>query len=143
LRVTDAKGATATSLVPVKVAARPLKTAPDISTPVLWSPRPRGIMLVDLTITIPKNTSLAVTCKGSGCPRGTFRRHSKKTKGARFTFGQLERRLGAGARITVIFKRPGYVTGWDTITVRGSGKDRTVLREGCKLSGFKKQKRCP
>ena len=100
-------------------------------------------MLVDLTITIPKDTSLAVSCKGSGCPRGTFRRHSKKTKGARFTFGQLERRLGAGARITVIFKRPGYVTGWDTITIRGSGKDRTVLREGCKLSGFKKQKRCP
>jgi PKD repeat protein len=143
LLVTDSKGATATSLVPVKVAAKPLKPAPDINSTVSWSPRAGGITLLSLTVKVPSNTSVAVSCKGGGCPRGTFHKHSKKKRSARLTFGQFAGKFSGGAKISVIFKRPGYITGWDTITILGRGKDRIVQREGCKLRAAKKQKRCP
>jgi PKD repeat protein len=144
LRVTDAKGAQVAASKPVQVAKRDLKPPANIDTAILSSLKRGGIAVLDFTVTVPKSTSVAVTCKGSGCPRGTFRKKARKKKAA-LGFPQLEdRRLGGGAKINVIFKRPGYITGWDTITIRRTGRDRTVIREGCKFSAAqKKQKRCP
>jgi large repetitive protein len=144
LRVTDAKGAQVTASKPVHVAKRDLKPPSNIDTAILSSLKSGGIAVLDFTVTVPKRTSVAVTCKGRGCPRGTFRKTSRQKKAA-LGFPQLEgRRLWGGAKISVIFKRSGYITGWDTITIRRTGKDRTVIREGCKFSSAqKKQKRCP
>jgi PKD repeat protein len=144
LRVTDSKGAQVTASKTIKVARKPLKKPNDIDTSALWSPRTRGVMLVSFSATVPANTSVAVTCKGGGCPRGVFHKRSKKKRGALLTFGVLEGRLSGGAKINVIFKRPGHLTGWDIITIRATGRDRIGLREGCKLSSKqKKWKRCP
>jgi hypothetical protein len=143
LRVTDDRGAAATASVPVKVARKPLKPVPDIASTVRWSARPGGIRLVALIVVVPANTFVTVSCKGSGCPKGSFRKHSKKKKRGRLVFTQLRRNLNAGARIDIVFRRPGYVTGWDTVKVRGRGEDRVVQLEGCKLGTAKKQKRCP
>jgi PKD repeat protein len=141
LQVTDSKGATAVSTQPVKVGAKPLRNPPDVQSSVSYGPRDWGIMLTSFTVKVPSKTSVSVTCHGRGCPRGTFRKSSKK-KGAMLAFSHVTGSLRAGAKINIIFARPGYITGWDVITVRG-GKRRTVLREGCKPSGAKKQKRCP
>ena len=141
LRVTDSKGATSVAGVPVKVAPKPLRNPSDIQSTVSGYRKDWGILLTSLTVQVPSRTSVSVTCKGSGCPRGTFRKHSKK-KPALLTFKKVKGSLHAGARINIIFTRPGYITGWDTITVRG-GNRRTLLREGCKPRGAKKQKHCP
>jgi YD repeat-containing protein len=144
LRVTDAKGAQVTASKPVQVAKRDLKPPSNIDTAILAALKSGGIAVLDFTVTVPKSTSVAVTCKGRGCPRGTFRKKSRQKKAA-LDFRQLEgRRLWGGAKINVIFKRSGYISGWDIITIRRTGKDRTVIREGCKFSSAqKKQKRCP
>ena len=144
LRVTDAKGAQLTASKSVQVAKRDLKPPSNIDTAILAALKSGGISVLDFTVTVPKSTSVAVTCKGRGCPRGTFRKKSRQKKAA-LGFPQLEgRRLWGGARINVIFKRSGYITGWDVITIRRTGADRTVIREGCKFSSRqKKQKRCP
>ena len=98
-----------------------------------------GIVVVGFTIKTPAQTSVAVTCKGGGCPRGTFHKRTRK-KAATLAFPKLKGNLRAGAKINIIFARTGRITGWDVYTV---GRGKTALREGCKPSGAKKQKRCP
>lgn len=141
LRVTDSKGAQSTSTQTIAVAKKDLGPPPDVVSSVSYSPRRWGIVLASFTVKVPSQTSVAVSCKGRGCPRGTFRKRSKK-KGARLAFPAIHGSLRAGVKINIVFSKPGRLTGWDVITVRGD-KRRTVLREGCKLPGFKKQKRCP
>ena len=65
-----------------------------------------------------------------------------KKKPATLAFPKPTGSLRAGAKINIVFTAPGRITGWDTITVRGRNR-RIVIREGCKFSGAKKQKRCP
>jgi hypothetical protein len=95
--------------------------------------------VVSFTLKTPAKTSVAVSCKGRGCPHGTFHKRTHK-KGATLGFPQLKANLHAGAKVNIIFARAGRITGWDVITVRGG---KTSLREGCKPRGAKKQKRCP
>jgi len=139
LRVTDSKGATATSMVPVKVAAKPLRNPQNVVSSVSYERRSWGIVVVGFSLKTPSKTSVAVTCKGRGCPGGTFRKRTR-TKSATLSFPQLARGLRAGAKINIVFTKPGRLTGWDVITVKPG---KTALREGCKIGRAKKQKRCP
>jgi PKD repeat protein len=140
LRVTDQWGAQVTTTKPIKVG-KPILSAPqDLGTEVSYTRKSWGIVVVAFRVETPARTSVAVSCKGKGCPRGTFRRKTGK-KGATFKFSQLNGSLHAGAKINVLFAKKGRITGWDVITIR-SGK--TSLREGCKFSSKqKKWKRCP
>jgi PKD repeat protein len=140
LRVTDQWGAAVTVTKPIKVAKPILKQPQDLGTEVSYTRKSWGIVVVAFRVKTPAKTSVAVSCKGAGCPRGTFRKKTRK-KGATFGFSQLKGSLHAGAKINVVFAKKGRYTGWDVITVRGG---KTSLLEGCKLSGKQKRwKRCP
>jgi PKD repeat protein len=140
LRVTDAKGATTTSAVPVKVGAKPLKAPVDVKRSIGWAPRDWGIQLVALIVKVPSRTTVSVHCAGRGCPRGTFKKHTGKKKG-RLVFDKLHGSVRAGAKITVVSTRKGHITAFDTYLVRGNGRS-PVLREQCKW-GTKKPRACP
>jgi hypothetical protein len=140
LRVTDRWGAQVIATKRVKVGKPDLRAPQDIGTEVSYTRKSWGIGVVGFIVKTPAKTSVAVSCKGKGCPRGTFRKKTGK-KGAKLSFPQLRGGLYAGAKINVVFTKKGRLTGWDVITVR---KGSTSLREGCKLlSRQKKQKRCP
>ena len=140
LRVTDQWGAAVTTTKPIKVAKPNLRGPQDLGTEVSYTRKSWGIVVVGFTVKTPAKTSVAVSCKGRGCPRGTFRKKTGK-KSATFRFSQLNGSLYAGAKINVVFAKKGRFTGWDLITVRPG---KTSLREGCKLSSKqKKWKRCP
>jgi hypothetical protein len=141
LRVTDGKGATATSLVGVKVAAKPLKGPVDIKRRIGFIPRKWGIELGVLLVKVPSKTTVAVKCTGRGCPHGTFKKRTKKKAGT-LIFDKLRGSVRAGARITVVTTRTGHITAYDTYIVRGDGRG-PLLREQCKLRGKKKPQRCP
>jgi PKD repeat protein len=141
LRVTDAKGATATTTQDVKVTRKSLRNPPDVTSSISYIRRKWGAEVLNFTVAVPSRTSVTVKCKGRGCPRGTFRKRSKRKK-AVLRFPKLDGNLRAGAKISIIFIRPGHITGWDTITIRGDYR-RTVRREQCKLPGAKKPKACP
>jgi hypothetical protein len=139
LRVTDAKGAEAVSTQLVKVAAPVLANPQDVLSVVSYTRKPWGISVLQFTVEVPPKTAVSVSCKGRGCPRGTFHKRSTK-KGATLGFPKLKGSLYAGAKINVIFAKTGRITGWDVITVK---RGKTSLRQGCKIGRAKQQKRCP
>jgi PKD repeat protein len=139
LRVTDAKGAEAISTQVVTVKGPVLRNPQDVGTVLSYQRRSWGVLVVGLTVKTPAKTSVAVTCKGRGCPRGTFRKRTRK-KSATLSFPKLTGSLRAGAKVNIVFAKSGRLTGWDVYTV---GHGKTALREGCKIGRAKKQKRCP
>jgi PKD repeat protein len=141
LRVTDSKGATAVSTRAVKVGARPLKPPVDIKRSIGFARRNWGIQLVVLLVKVPSKTAVSVDCTGPGCPSGTFRQRSKK-KAATLRFDKVRGSLRAGAKITVVTTRKGYISGYDTYLVRG-GNRAPLLREQCRMPGKKKPRACP
>jgi PKD domain len=136
LRVTDSRGATATRTETFEVEAEPLKGPVDLKRSLGYIRERWGIRLVILVVKVPAKTTVSVTCKGSGCPRGTFTKRSRK-KAAQLRFTKLRGSVRAGAKIIVVTKRAGHVPAYDVYTVRG-GKRRPLLREGCKPPGAKK-----
>jgi PKD repeat protein len=140
LRVTDQWGAVVTTSKSINVVAPNLDPPQDLRTDISYTRKSWGIVVVGFTVKTPAKTSVAVSCKGKGCPRGTFRKKTGK-KSATLKFSQLNGSLRAGAKINVIFTKRGRFTGWDLITVH---RGQTSLRQGCKLSSKqKKWKRCP
>jgi PKD repeat protein len=139
LRVTDSKGAQATSTQVITVKGPVLRNPQDVGSVLSYTRRSWGVVVVGLTIKTPAQTSVAVTCKGHGCPHGTFHKRTRK-KAATLAFPKLTGGLSAGAKVNIVFTKPGRITGWDVYTV---GHGKTALREGCKLGRAKKQKRCP
>jgi large repetitive protein len=139
LRVTDAKGAEAISTQVVTVKGPVLRNPQDVGTVLSYQRRSWGVLVVGLTVKTPAKTSVAVTCRGRGCRRGTFRKRTRK-KSATLSFPKLTGSLRAGAKVNIVFAKSGRLTGWDVYTV---GHGKTALREGCKIGRAKKQKRCP
>ena len=71
--------------------------------------QPWGMTVVAFTVKVPSKTSVAVTCKGRGCPRGTFRQRSARRRATLMTFRALKGNLRAGAKINVdLSQRPGH-----------------------------------
>jgi hypothetical protein len=140
LRVTDARGATAVSTQQVKVAARPLDGAPSVTKTLGYARRAWGIQVVALYVEVPARTTVKVTCKGRGCPHGTFVKRSSK-RGTQLRFGKFHGFLKTGAQITVISYRHGSIAEYFTYTVRGGHKE-PLKRKRCKALGAKKYGSC-
>jgi PKD repeat protein len=141
LRVTDSKGATSTTAVPVKVGAKPLKGPVRVQRRIGFARRDWGIELVALVVKVPSRTTVTVKCTGRGCPKGTFKKRTKKKAGT-LKFDKLRGSVRAGAKITVVSAHTGHITAYDTYVVRGRQRG-PLLREQCRLPGKKKPQRCP
>ena len=88
------------------------------------------MLLVRLEVRVPSKTTVKVSCKGSGCPRGSFVKRSGK-RPATLRFTKRHGSLKAGAKVVVLTTRTGYVSGYDTYASRGFGPP--VLKERCKV----------
>jgi PKD repeat protein len=140
LRVTDSKGATATSTVQVKVGAKPLSPAPDILTTYGWSPRSWGTRILYLYVEVPKRTNVRIRCSGHGCPSGKFlKRSGKRATTLRFT--KFAGSLHSGAKVTVIGWRSGSLAEYFMLKVRGGNKAPLKVKR-CKALSAKKYHSC-
>jgi PKD repeat protein len=140
LRVTDSKGATAVVTQTVKVGAKPYTSSPDVTKTLGYARRSWGIQVVALYVSVPARTTVKVTCKGRGCPRGTFVKRSGK-RATQLRFNKFRGFLKAGAKITVISSRNGSIAEYFTYTVRGDHKE-PLKRKRCKAPGSKKYRSC-
>jgi PKD repeat protein len=140
LRVTDSKGATDTLAQAIKVGAKPYGQPPDVTKTLGYARRSWGIQVVALYVSVPARTTVKVTCKGRGCPRGTFVKRSGK-KGTQLRFTRFRGLLRAGAKITVVSSRNGSIAEYFTYTVRGDHRP-PLKRKRCKAPGAKKYSRC-
>jgi PKD repeat protein len=140
LRVTDSKGATDAIAQTVKVGAKPYGQPPDVTKTLGYARRSWGIQVVALYVSVPARTTVKVTCKGRGCPHGTFVKRSKK-RSTQLRFSKFHGLLRAGAKITVISSRNGSIAEYFTYTVRG-GHREPLKRKRCKAPGAKKYSRC-
>jgi PKD repeat protein len=140
LRVTDSKGATATAAATVKVGAKPYGQPPDVTKTLGYARRSWGIQVVALYVSVPAHTTVKVTCKGRGCPHGTFVKRSKK-RSTQLRFSKFRGLLRAGAKITVISSRNGSIAEYFTYTVRGNHRE-PLKRKRCKAPGAKKYRSC-
>ncbi|MBA3262975.1 MAG: PKD domain-containing protein [Thermoleophilaceae bacterium] len=141
LRVTDSKGATATTAVPVKVAAKPYKPPPDVTKTLGYARRKWGLLVVALIVRVPSKTTVRVQCKGRGCPRGKFVKRSRK-KAAALRFTKFKGSLRQGATITVISSRSDSIAEYFTYKVRGNERSPLKIKR-CKTPGAKKLRACP
>ena len=140
LRVTDSKGATNTITQQIKVGAKPYTSPPDVISTLGYARRSWGIQVVALYVSVPARTTVKVTCKGRGCPHGTFVKRSKK-KSTQLRFTRFRGFVKAGAKITVISSRNGSIAEYFTWTVRGDHKE-PLKRKRCKAPGAKKYGSC-
>jgi hypothetical protein len=140
LRVTDSNGATDTVTQNVKVSAKPLGPPPDATKTLGYARRSWGIQVVALYVSVPARTTVKVTCKGRGCPHGTFVKSSKK-KAAQLRFTKFRGFLKAGAKITVISYRRGSIAEYFIYTVRGDHKP-PLKRKRCKALSATKYGSC-
>jgi PKD repeat protein len=140
LRVTDSKGATDAIAQTIKVGAKPYGQPPDVTKTLGYARRSWGIQVVALYVSVPARTTVKVTCKGRGCPHGTFVKRSKK-RSTQLRFSKFHGLLRAGAKITVISSRNGSIAEYFTYTVRG-GHREPLKRKRCKAPGAKKYSRC-
>jgi hypothetical protein len=136
LRVTDSRGAVETSAQTVVVQPKQLKAPVDVKRSLGYIREDWGVRLVVLYVKVPAKTTVKVSCKGKGCPRGTFVKRTKD-KRAKLRFDQLKGSVRAGAKVTVISTRLGHVPAYDIYTIR-DGNRSPVLREGCRPPGTKR-----
>jgi PKD domain len=140
LRVTDSKGATAVVTQAVKVGAKPYGPPPDVTKTLGYARRSWGIQVVALYVHVPARTTVKLTCKGRGCPHGTFLKRSKK-RSTQLRFSKFQGFLKAGAKITVISSRSGSISEYFTYTVRGNHREPLKTKR-CKAPGAKKYRSC-
>jgi PKD domain len=140
LRVTDSKGATDVVSAAVTVGRKPYSSSPDVTKTLGYARRSWGIQVVALYVSVPARTTVKVTCKGRGCPRGPFVKRSGK-RGTQLRFSKFRGFLKAGAKITVISSRNGSIAEYFTYTVRGNHKE-PLKRKRCKAPGSKKYRSC-
>ena len=62
----------------VRVRAKPLKGPVDVKRRIGFARREWGIQLVALLVKVPARTTVTVKCTGRGCPKGTFKKRTKK-----------------------------------------------------------------
>jgi PKD repeat protein len=140
LQVTDSKGATDTITQNIKVGAKPYTSPPDVTKTLGYARRSWGIQVVALYVSVPARTTVKVTCKGRGCPHGTFVKRSKK-KSTQLRFTNFRGLLKAGAKITVVSSRNGSIAEYFTYTVRGDHRP-PLKRKRCRAPGAKKYRSC-
>jgi PKD repeat protein len=91
--------------------------------------------LTSVSMLAPKGAVLAVRCAGGGCPsKSSFQLHMKKARSLRLP--QLQRTFRAGAHITIVVTKKGFVPKRIRVTFR---RGRPPLRvEQCLMPGTRK-----
>jgi hypothetical protein len=117
-----------------------LSPPPDATKTLGYARRSWGIQVVALYVSVPARTTVKVTCKGRGCPHGTFVKRSKK-KSTQLRFTKFRGFLKAGAKITVISYRQGSIAEYFIYTVRGDHKP-PLKRKRCKALSATKYGSC-
>jgi PKD repeat protein len=142
LRVTDSRGATATSERRIDVLARPLKLLTGVKVTLFGNLTARGVRLKRLLVRTPGKANVKVTCKGKKCPKGARAASTRPAKTKRVRFKKFERAFPAGTLITVTVTRPGYIGQQTTIKIR-KGLRRYIRRDSCLRPGSSKPIACP
>jgi hypothetical protein len=158
LRVTDVTtGAvsTGTQLVtvtsPVSTVAKQAKPAPRLMSPfpvvrITGKVGRKGATIRRLTIRAPYGSTVAIRCRGRGCPfrrkNQTLARAGAKTPSTTIRVKKLEQRLlRAGASIKILVSRPGEIGKYTRFKIRtGKAPLRTDL---CLAPGSTAPKECP
>jgi large repetitive protein len=140
LRVTDARGATATAERRIEVLERPARLLHGVKITLLGNLTRRGAKLERLLVRTPAGATVKITCKGQGCPKGTTRKRAPKTQ--RLRFKKFERSFPAGTLITVTVTRSGYIGQHTTIKIRDRLR-RYVRRDRCIHPAAGKPIACP
>jgi PKD repeat protein len=142
LRVTDARGATATAERRIDVLERPLKLLTGVKVTLFGNLTSRGVRLKRLLVRTPGKANVRVTCKGKKCPKGARAASTRPAKTKRVRFKKFERAFPAGTLITVTVTRPGYIGQQTTIKIR-KGLRRYIRRDSCLRPGSSKPIACP
>jgi hypothetical protein len=157
LRVTDIDDAVSTAyqLVkiesPVSAVGRQGKSAPRLMSPfpvvrITGKVGPEGALIRRLTIRAPVGSTVAIRCRGRGCP---FRRKSQtlalagvKTPSKTIRVKKLERRLlRSGASIKILVSRAGEIGKYTRFKIR-TGKPPLRI-DMCLAPGSTAPKECP
>lgn len=144
LRVTDSGGATAIAFASVEV-----RPADRLMASRLLSPFPvvriRGLLLrmgvrvTMLQVRAGPGVSVAVRCRGVGCPYPGARAETKRGREVRIR--RFERYLRAGTRLEVLVTKPGRIGKYTEFTIRrGRPPSR---RDMCIWPGAKRRSACP
>jgi hypothetical protein len=157
LRVTDIDDAVSTAYQPVTIASpvsaggKQGKSPPRLMSPfpvvrIAGKVGPRGALIRRLTVRAPVGSTVAIRCRGRGCP---FRRKSQtlalagaKAPSKTIRVKKLERRLlRGGASIKILVSRAGEIGKYTRFKIRtGKAPLRTDL---CLAPGSTAPKECP
>jgi hypothetical protein len=121
-------------LKPVTPAApRPLRPFPVVRIKGVLTPD--GAQITLLSVRAPRGVTIAVRCRGRGCPRKAF----TAPPGVR-RLGLFERALPAGTRLTLRITRRGFIGKYTSFVIRrGAAPAR---RDRCLRPGSAKPERC-
>jgi hypothetical protein len=99
---------------------------------------PSGSAFREFSIRGPRTASVRIHCRGRGCP---FRSRRFRLRKRRVRVRSLQRALGAGARITVVVARRGFIGKYSRFRIRaGRVPART---DACLRPGERRPSRCP
>ena len=142
LRVTDSRGAAATTERRINAVKRPPKLLSGVKVTLFGDLTRTGVQLKRLVVRTPAKTTVKVSCKGRKCPEGARAASRRTSKTTRLRFKKFERSFPAGTLIKVTVTRPGYIGQYTSIRVR-SGLRRYIRRDRCILPGATKPTVCP
>jgi hypothetical protein len=142
LRVTDARGASATSERRIDVLKRPLKLLAGVKVTLFGDLTRTGVRLKGLLVRTPAKATVRVTCQGRKCPKGARAASRRTSKTQRLRFKKFERSFRGGTLITVTVTRSGYIGQHTTIKIR-SGQRRYIRRDRCVMPAASKPVACP
>jgi hypothetical protein len=157
LRVTDIDDAVSTAYQPVTIGSpagpggKQGKPAPRLMSPfpvvrITGKVGPRGALIRRLTIRAPVGSTVAIRCRGRGCPfrrkNQTLARAGAKSPSRTIRVKKLERRLlRGGASIKILVSRAGEIGKYTRFKIRtGKAPLRTDL---CLEPGSTAPKECP
>jgi PKD repeat protein len=150
LRVTDSKGATATSARQVTVAQRPLAVLTGVLVEIRGRLEGARTRLTRLLVRAPRGSLVTVKCKGKPCPKKARRKAKPTTalliqrKGLgrkKLRIKRLERSLRPGTKVIVTVTKAGFIGKRTTFTMmRGR---QPLRRDLCLVPGARKAIHCP
>ena len=137
LRVTDSRGAVATTSGVVDIRTRPLAVLRDFEVDIKGSVTGRFTRVERFIVQAPAGTAVKVRCKGKGCPKAAV----KRSKGRALRFKAFEKRLRAGTKVIVTATKTGFIGAHRTYTMRSGKGPKKVKR--CLIPGAKAATKCP
>jgi PKD domain len=141
LRVTDAKGVTATAGRRVGIEAPPLALLSGVLIDIEGRLEGRLTRVTRLLVRAPRGAAVSVRCKGKSCPKKAKLVERKGRGRKRLRIRQLEGTWRPGTRIIVTITRSGYLGKKTTFKIR-SGRS-PLRRDLCLAPGARRATECP